>query len=93
MTAVYVLEWIFSPANYFEELIHIQRDNYEMWIEPGKVEARVAEEFCADHREMREKLHTALNDRFLGVQLVTYKPYQLSQPSMYKLNPDGRKDV
>ena len=80
MSAVYVIEWTFSPPDYFEQSISIERDDYEMWIERGKVEARVKEEHYDDEHQMRDQLHEFLNDRLLGVQLLIHQPYELSIP-------------
>lgn len=90
---IVILEWTFSPSDYFEDLIHIKRDDYEMVIDRGKVEARIKPEVYQKNANMREDLHHALNDRFLGVQLLTRKTYELSKACMYRLHSDGRKDV
>jgi hypothetical protein len=91
MSAKYVFEWTFSPPDYFEETIHIERDDYEMWIDMGEVKAEVKEEHYGE--QMRDQLHESLNDRFLGVQLLTHQLYELSRPSMSKLHPDGGRDL
>jgi hypothetical protein len=93
VSAVFVIEWTFSPPDYFEQSIHINRDTYNMWIESGKVEARVKDENYDEEHHMRDQLHESLNDRFLGVQLFNHIPFDLSKPSIYKLHPDGRKDL
>lgn len=93
MEDIVVLEWKFSPPDYFEESVHIKRDDYEMTICNGRAEARIRPEIYDKEHNMRDRLHNALNDRFLGVQLVSHKPYGLSKASMYRLHRDGRKDV
>jgi hypothetical protein len=93
MEHIVVLEWKFSPPDYFEEPIHIKRDDYVMTISNGTVEARIRPEIYDKHQGMRDRLHSSLNDRFLGVQLFSHKPYELSKASMYRLHPDGRKDI
>jgi hypothetical protein len=93
MKDIVVLEWTYSPPNYFEEPIHISRNEYEMIIDHGRVEAKIKPESYDKNHKMRETLQAALNDRFLGVQLLTHKPYELSKASMYRLHPDGRKDI
>lgn len=90
---VVVLEWKFSPLDYFEESIQINRDDYVMSIDKGTVEARIRPEVYDKDQNMRDKLTAALNDRFLGVQLFSHKTYELSKASMYRLHPDGRRDV
>lgn len=93
MEDVVLLEWTFTPADYFEDEIRIVRSDYEMVINNGKVVARINPEAYGRDHQMRDSLHDALNDRFLGVQLVTHKPFDLSKASMCRILPDGRKDV
>lgn len=88
-----VLEWTFSPSDYFEEIIRVERENYTMVISEGKVEARINPMIYDTEHNMRDELHQILNDRFLGVQLLTHKPYQLSKSSMHRLHPDGRREI
>lgn len=88
-----VLEWAYSPADYFEEPISLKREKYDMTINNGKVEARIKPELYNIEPDMRNELHNMLNNRFLGVQLLTHKNYELSKASMYRLHADGRKDI
>jgi hypothetical protein len=92
MEDIVVLEWTYSPSDYFEETIHITHDKYEINIDGGKVQARIKpENYDKDHK-MRDVLHDNLNARFLGAQLFTHRAYELSKASMYQLHSDGRKD-
>jgi hypothetical protein len=93
MDDVVVLEWTFSPPNYFEEPLRIDRGDYVMIIDSGKAEARIQPAIYDKDPAMRDELHAALNDRFLGAQLLTGLPYELSKPSMYRLHPDGRRET
>jgi len=93
MKDIVVLEWKFSPPDYFEEVIRIDRKKYSIIIENGSIEAHIDPSAYDQNHKMRDELHEALNDRFLGVQLVTHKQYELSKASMYRLYPDGRKDI
>jgi len=88
-----VLEWTFSPPDYFEEVIRVERENYTLVINTGKVEARVNPLVYDKEHNIRDELHQVLNDRFLGVQLLTHKPYELSKSSMYRVHPDGRREI
>lgn len=93
MNKIIVLEWTYTPPDYFEEPIHIVCNQYEMTIDNGKAEARIKPEYYDKDHKMRDVLHSFLNDRFLGVQILNHKPFGLSKPSMYRLYPDGRKDI
>jgi hypothetical protein len=90
---IIVLEWNFSPSDYFEEPVQIDGSNYLMTIEKGKVQARIDPAVYGKDHKMRDELHDSLNYRFLGVQLLTHERYELSKASMYRLHSDGCKDI
>jgi hypothetical protein len=93
MNAVVVLEWKFSPRDYFEEVIEISRRDYTMTIADGQVHAKIDSSIYEANSDMRQKLHDALNNRFLGVQLLTHRAYDLSRSTMTRVHPDGRRDI
>jgi len=93
MNAVVVLEWKFSPRDYFEEAIRISRQDYTMTIADGQVQAKIDSAIYEANPDMRQGLHDALNDRFLGVQLLTHRAYELSPSAMTRVHPDGRRDI
>ena len=93
MSAVVVFEWSFTPPDYFEAPIEIVRDDYTLTIEHGKAEARLDFAAYEANHSIRQTLHEGLNDRFLGVQLLTHRAYELSGSTMTRLHPDGQGDV
>jgi hypothetical protein len=93
MNALVVLEWRFSPRDYFEEAIQISRQDYTMTIADGQVQAKIDSAIYEANPDMRQGLHDALNDRFLGVQLLTHRAYELSPSAMTRVHPDGRRDI
>jgi hypothetical protein len=93
MGPVAVLEWSFSPADYFEVPIEIRRDNYTLTVAHGKARATLDSAAYDRNPAIRRTLHEALNDRFLGVQLLNHRAYELSSSSMTRVHPDGRRDV
>jgi len=93
MDDVVVLEWTYSPPGFVEGGLRVDRSDYVMVANGGKVEARIDPRVYDEDPGMRDELHDALNDRFLGIQLVTHSPYQLSGASMYRLHADRRRDV
>lgn len=92
MSAVIVFEWSFTPPDYFEVPIKIVRDDYALTISHGKVEARLDAALYEAKQSIRQTLHQGLDDRFLGVQLLTHRAYELSRSTMTRVHPDGRKD-
>ena len=93
MSVIVILEWDFSPPNYFEEPIEISRQNYVMTIEAGKATATINYATFNNNPSLREELHESLNNRLLGVQLFSHVPYELSSSKIFHIHPDGRKDI
>ncbi len=93
VNAVVKLEWQFSPPDYFEVLVSISRDDYTMTIADGKVEATIDSATYDATPSMRQVLHDELNARFLGVQLLSHRAYELSKSTMTRVHPDGRRDT
>ncbi len=93
MNAVVLLEWKFSPPDYFETPIDISRHDYAMTIADGKVEVKVESAIYDANPSMSQVLQGALNDRFLGVQLLTHRAYELSNSMMTRVRSDGRRDI
>ena len=93
MNAVVLLDWSFSPSDYFEEAIEISRQDYTMTIAEGQSQAKIDSVIYEADPGMRQRLEDALNDRFLGVQLLTHRAYDLSRSRMTRVHPDGRRDI
>lgn len=93
MSAIVLLEWNFTPADYFEEAVEILRSDYAMNIADGKAEAKIESSMFDSDPSIRQALHDSLNDRFLGVQLLNHRPYELSKSTIARLHPDGRRDI
>lgn len=92
MSITVLLEWDFTPPNYFEEPIEILRQDYNMTIEDGKVTAKIDYTIFNDNPSMRKELQDGLNNRFLGVQLFSHVKYELSSSKRTFVHPDGRKE-
>ena len=88
-----IFEWTYLPSDYFEEEVAISRDNYQVTIQDGKVEAKL--EFLEYEHDpnIKDIIEDALNHRFRGIQLLTHREYQLSYAGSYRVHPDGHKDT
>jgi hypothetical protein len=93
MGAVIMLEWKFSPLDYFEESIELSRQDYTMTIVDGQVHAKIDSAIFEADPEIRQRLHDTLNDMFLGVQLLTHSAYELSRSTKIRVQPDGHRDI
>ena len=89
---VMVLEWTFSPPDYFEEPVSISRDDYQITIRDGKVEARMESVVYESIPALKDTIENALNQRFRAVELLTQRAYALSYARRLRLHPDGHKE-
>jgi hypothetical protein len=88
-----MLEWTFSPHDYFEQVIEITGQGYTMMIgNDGHAQAKIESSLYEANPDIREIMQNDLKSRFLGVQLLTYRPYKLSDSKRTRLHPGGRKD-
>lgn len=88
-----LLEWTYSPHEFFESAIEIARSDYTIDITSGAISARLsASAFDAD-KSIRQRLHDSLFDRMRGIQLLTREPFQLSKPRLTRIEPDGRRHI
>ncbi len=92
VSEIYLLQWTFMPADYFEEAVDMTCELGTIHIENGKAEARIPpDKYPSDH-SARNQLHAELDARFMGAQVLSHKPYNLSKPGLSRLHPDGRRD-
>jgi len=88
-----ILEWNFSPPNYFEEEWSFSFETCDVKVSAGKVEATLDAAAHDADPAIRARLDAELQGRFLGGQLNNSQPYALSRGSTIRLHPDGRRDI
>lgn len=93
MAEVVLLEWTFSPPDYFEETVRVTYDDYQLTIADGKVEARIDSSVFDAQPTMRADIHSELDNRFFAVQLLTHRVYKLSKSGMTRIDRDGRRYI
>ena len=91
---VFVLEWTFEPADFFEYDLSYRELDHSLTFTPGRVEMRLAAADFEDGQETRKRLHDELNQRFRIVQVLTHRPYTLNGYQLHWILADGtRKNV
>jgi hypothetical protein len=83
---LWIIEWTYSPANYFEEPLQITEKHFELIAQDGKVEAKIEHD---PRPNLCDQLDKRLKLRFQGVQLVSGVQYEFSEPSVHCRNSDG----
>src|SRR4030042_6134224 len=88
-----ILEWKFTPPDYFEEPYVIKKQGYKIEIDNGAITATISPAFYEMRPDARMEFHKKINDLFLGAQVINFKRFSISKPTMHRLYPDGRKDI
>ena len=87
------IEWTYSPADFLGEPQQIRQGQCELSISDGRVVVKV-DPACGDpHPTLRDQLDVELRNRFIGAQLVSNKPFELSRPSVYGNKPGGGRII
>jgi hypothetical protein len=93
MNDYFLLEWTFSPVDFFEAPTEVRGTRYSISIESGRIQARVDPAFYPADHTLRTFLQQELNARFLGVQVLTHMAYSLSKARVFRIHADGRRDA
>ena len=88
-----IIEWTFTPENHFEDEIKQDRGAFELEIVNGRVSATLSASIYDRNNKILDGINSEVNALFMGVQVVSHKPFNLSKYTMYRQYPDGRKDV
>ena len=86
----WIVEWIYSPADYFERPVEISSENYNLTINDGKVKATTSQD---PRPYLYEQLEVELEYRLQGAQLVSKKPYKLSKHSIDCIHSNGNRTL
>jgi len=88
-----ILEWAFSPPDYFAAPIRLKRDTYVIALADGKVEVRIDAAIYDLEPTLREQLHETVNGWFADAQRASGRPYRLTGPSELRVYYDATRGV
>lgn len=88
-----ILKWSYTPKDYFEEPLRINREKYELEINNGEVTATFHGMKYENNNRMFEERNSEINDLFMGAQVVNHKSYLLLNFTIQCVHPNGIEDV
>ena len=91
MVTKIVIEWKYSPKEYFETDLVIPHDKGDIDVKSGVATASVEPKHADRIDDIVKEITENLKSRFLAVQAMTHQRYTLEKPSRYDLNDDGTK--
>jgi len=86
---IVLLEWNFSPPDYFDRCIHVAARTHVLKIDIGKITARIDGPLYRKNETLREALQKEVLTWLRVVQMLTHKPFELSAPHMRSIHPVG----
>lgn len=87
------LEWSYTPADFFEELVVYNEKDYTVEIKNGRVVATFPGAADEQAEDLFQEIQAELNACFLGAQLVSNKPYRLSGYTTTRTRADGTTEI
>ena len=88
-----IFEWTFTPPDYFEAPIEINRGGFVLTIDAGRIEGKMDSLYFDEHPEIHEDLQAIIEARFNGAQIISFARYVLSGPKRTRILIDGRRDA
>lgn len=88
-----ILEWKYTPPDFFEEKYVIEKQEYKIEIDNGLIKATIIPELYDSLQDARMEFHKKVDDLFMGAQVINFKRFSITKPTMHQLHPDGRKDI
>ena len=86
-----ILEWPFSPPDFLETVIKEEGEGYQLVIDSGKAVATIHAEHFDTHPDIRSELHSRIQKRLQGAQLVKHQRFELEDSRLTRFAADGRK--
>ena len=77
MNELVIVEWEYSPKDYFEAPYNINIKEYKVTIEEGIVKAEIPLELYEEDKTIIERIGKQVEDAFIGVQLSNFSKFSL----------------
>ena len=87
------IKWVFTPADFLEEKISLEREGYAVEIDNGEIWARMAESRFEAQPGIREMIAAELDAYFLGINLSRRKPFGIQGGTIIRIFPNGHTDT
>lgn len=84
------IEWSYSPTDFFEDDLVVEKYDYHLTISSGKIVASISPNAGDPRSNLEEHINDELHAMFVGVQLSSHEPYTLSNPSVHHKDDNGR---
>lgn len=87
------LDWVYTPADFFEEPVIWDRGDYRVEFKDGQVTARMTAAVFEAQPDFRTCLDGELRRYFQGTALMRQKAFELKKGGVTHTLPDGRRNI
>jgi len=87
------IQWVYTPADFFDEKIERNCEGYTVEIEGGRATARMSAAFYRPGGDFQHALAEELRSYFRLWQLDRRRVFEIRGPSVRRIHPDGRTDI
>jgi hypothetical protein len=87
------IQWVYTPADFFDEKIERNCERYSVEIEGGRATARMSAAFYRPGGDFQHALTEELRNYFRLWQLDMRRVFEIRGPSVRRIHPDGRTDI
>jgi hypothetical protein len=87
------VHWSYTPTDYFEENIEIDRGNYKLVIDNGSIIAYLSGEIYDINPGIISMISNDIKALLMGVLVVSHKLYTLSNYTMHRRSNDGKDNI
>jgi hypothetical protein len=87
------LQWVYTPSDFFEELVTWERCDYRVEMRAGRVTARMTAAFYDTHPDLHACLDANLRYYFKGTALTRQNAFELRQDGSTRTFPNGQRHI
>ncbi|MBE0713160.1 MAG: hypothetical protein IH583_12340, partial [Candidatus Aminicenantes bacterium] len=87
------IQWVYTPAEYFDEKIKRNCEGYTVEIDDGRITARMKAEFFDVRPDLLSLIRRELESYFQSAQPIRRKAFEIDGGGFTRIWPDGRENT
>lgn len=84
--------WVYKPSDFFDEKIELPRRDYTLYLEDGRVTAKLSAAVYEPGKHLRQALTLELENYFRFWQLQTRRTFELHKGGVDRIHADGTRE-
>ena len=88
---IHIMEWTYSPADFFEDPLSIESHDYSLSAHDGKASATIQTGDALDAEPVYQSIHRLLLAHFIATLVISHRRYELSEYTTVRIDPAGNR--